>query len=51
MFKLLAFCGRYGGFAPPWSLEADVYWLHGYAKGVAALLKAEAPKMPKQARR
>jgi len=42
--KLLAFCGRYGGFAPPFSLEADLSYLRAYAEEVGAMLESESGK-------
>lgn len=39
--KLIAFCGRYGNFAPPFSLAADVRYLREYAEAVGALIEEE----------
>lgn len=44
LMKLIAFCGRYGNFAPPFSLDADLRYLTAYADGVSDLLEEETRK-------
>lgn len=39
--KLVAYCGRYGGWAPDRAIAADIHFLNRYAKAVEALMKEE----------
>lgn len=45
IMKLIAFCGRYGNFVPPFSLEADLRYLQRYADAVGSLLEEETRGM------
>lgn len=43
LVELVAFCGRYGHFAPPASLRADLRYLRAYAEAVARMIEQEVP--------
>lgn len=42
--ELVAFCGRYGGFPPPHSLDCDLRYLRAYADAVAEFIDQESRK-------
>ena len=44
VIELVAFCGRYGSFAPPWSLEADLRYLRAYAEAIGGFIEQETRK-------
>ncbi len=42
--ELVAFCGKYGGFPPPFSLGCDLRYLRAYADAVGMFLEQENRK-------
>lgn len=44
LVELVAFCGRYGGFAPPFSLGADLRYLRAYALALGRFIEQETRK-------
>jgi hypothetical protein len=41
IMKLIGFCGRYGNFVPPFSLDADLRYLQAYADAIGELIEEE----------
>lgn len=42
ILELVAFCGRYGGFGPPFSLAADLNYVQAYAKVLGRFIEQES---------